>query len=81
MGVLWGSRNPYEIQVNTKVGMDVHEKNVQEMTGRNPYEIQVNTKAQKDFTMAATINFGRNPYEIQVNTKGPQAWDPYFQAS
>ena len=38
-----GGRNPYEIQVNTK--MTGSESSVQaDQLGRNPYEIQVNTK-------------------------------------
>ena len=64
-------RNPYEIQVNTKLLAKALALTSANSPGRNPYEIQVNTKADR-----IRQNFGeipcrtcRNPYEIQVNTK------------
>ena len=68
--LLQGSRNPYEIQVNTKHGMPECTSIGLQSFRRNPYEIQVNTKYWPDHgEYVWKYSDCRNPYEIQVNTK------------
>ena len=48
------SRNPYEIQVNTKLVRNLASMKLL-ASRRNPYEIQVNTKKENSFLISAKV--------------------------